>query len=114
MTGKQLEFDQRVSRLNKKHDKLNRGYRATVRSDGLVVMKPLRVRSAIPLKVLVMIVCGFFAFKAFLLSVLGSSGYELRVNSLNEGTPVEQAGAWVMQTDPLSELLAQQMNKVFY
>ncbi len=114
MTGKQLEFDQRVSRLNKKHDKLSRGYRASVRSDGLIVMKPLRVRSAIPLKVLVLIACGFFAFKAFLLFALGSTSYELRVSSLNEGTPVEQAGAWVMQIDPLSAFLAQQMNNVFY
>lgn len=114
MTGKQLEFDQRVTRLNKKHQKLSRGYRATMRSDGLVVMKPQRIRSAIPAKVLVLCLLGFFGFKAFLLSHLGPSAYETRVESLNQGTPVEQAGAWIMQADPLTEFMASQLNKVLF
>jgi len=114
MTGKQLEFDQRVHRLTKKHQMLSRGYRATMRKDGLVVMKPQRVRSGIPAKVLLFCFLGFFAFKAFLLSSLGPSGYESRVDSLNEGTSVEQAGAWVMQIDPLTQVISQQLNKVLY
>ncbi len=114
MTGKQIEFDQRVTRLNKKHQKLNRGYRATMRSDGPVVMKPQRVRSAVPAKVLLLCLLGFFAFKAFLLSHLGPSAYETRVESLNQGTPVEQAGAWIMQADPVTALLSTQLNKVLF
>ncbi len=114
MTGKQLEFDQRITRLNKKHQKLNRGYRATMRSDGLVVMKPQRVRSAIPAKVLLLCLVGFFGFKAFLLSHLGPSAYESRVDSLNQGTSVEKAGAWVMQADPVTALIATQLNKVLF
>ena len=114
MTGKQLEFGQRVHRLNKKHQKMSRGYRATMRKDGLVVMKPQRVRSAVPVKVLVMCLIAFFAFKAFLLSSLGPSGYQYRVDSLQQGTSVEQAGAWVMQIDPLTQILSVQLNKVLY
>ncbi len=114
MTTKQLEFSQRVHRLNKKHHKMSRGYRATMRKDGLVVMKPQRVRSAVPAKVLVFCLLGFFGFKAFLLSSLGPTGYQFRIDSLNQGTSVEQAGAWVMQIDPLSEALAVQLNKVLY
>ncbi len=114
MTGKQLEFDQRITRLNKKHQKLSRGYRATMRSDGLVVMKPQRMRSAIPAKVLVLCLLGFFGFKAFLLSNIGASAYDTRVASLDQGTPVEKAGAWIMQADPVTQLLAAQLTKVLY
>ena len=114
MTGKQLEFGQRVTRLNKKHQKLNRGYRASMRSDGLVVMKPQRMRSAIPARVLVMALIGFFAFKAFLLSHLGAATYQNRVDSLHAGTSVEKAGAWIMQSEPVSEFLALQINKIRY
>lgn len=114
MSGKQLEFDQRVHRLNKKHSKLSRGYRATMRKDGLVVMKPQRVRSAVPAKVLLFTLVGFFAFKAFLLSSLGPTGYQYRVDDLKNGTQVELAGAWVMQIDPLSQFLSVQLNKLLY
>ncbi|WP_170372023.1 hypothetical protein [Ruegeria arenilitoris] len=114
MTGKQLEFDQRVHRLTKKHNKMSRGYRATMRKDGLVVMKPQRVRSAVPAKVLLLCLCGFFAFKAFLLSNLGPTGYQYRVDALNEGTSVEQAGAWIMQIDPLSQAISTQLSKILY
>lgn len=114
MTGKQLEFDQRVHRLTKKHQKMSRGYRATMRRDGLVVMKPQRVRSAVSLKVLLLCLCGFFAFKAFLLSNLGPSGYQYRIDALNGGTSVEKAGAWIMQVDPISQALSAQFNKILY
>lgn len=114
MTGKQLEFNQRIHKLNKKHAKMSRGYRATMRKDGLVVMRPQRVRSAVSAKVLLFCALGFFAFKAFLLSSLGPTGYQYRIDSLNAGTPVEQAGAWIMQVDPVSEFLAVQLNKVRY
>ena len=109
MSGKQLEFNQRVNRLNKKHAKLSRGYRATMRKDGLVVMKPQRVQSAVPVKALVMCFLGLFAFKVFLLSSLGASAYQYRIDSLEQGTSVEKAGAWVMQIDPLSAYVAEQV-----
>lgn len=114
MTGKQLEFDQRVHRLTKKHNKMSRGYRATMRKDGLVVMKPQRVRSAVPLKVLVMCLVGLFAFKAFLLSSLGPSGYQTRLDVLNGGTAIEQAGAWVMQIDPVTQFMSDQFKAIIY
>ncbi|WP_058283278.1 hypothetical protein [Ruegeria denitrificans] len=114
MTGKQLEFDQRVHRLNKKHAKLSRGYRATMRKDGLVVMKPQRVKSAVPAKLLLICLAGLFAFKVFLLTSLGASAYQYRVDSLAQGTSVEQAGAWLMQIDPVSEFLASYINNLIH
>ncbi len=113
MTGKQLEFDRRVTQLTKKHEKLSRGYRASMRPDGLVVMKPQRVRSAVPAKILLVCVIAFFLFKAFLLYNLGGDSYETRVEALKQGTSVEQAGAWIMQPEPVSEFLALQMSKLF-
>ncbi|SMO93441.1 hypothetical protein [Ruegeria faecimaris] len=112
MTGKQIEFDQRVHRLNKKHSKMTRGYRATMRKDGLVVMKPQRVQSAVPAKALLICLAGLFAFKTLLLTSLGSSAYQYRVDSLAQGTEVEKAGAWIMQIDPVSQALSSQLSKV--
>lgn len=114
MMEKQLEFGQRVTRLNKKHEKLSRGYRATMRKDGLVVMKPQRVRSAVPAKVLLLCVLAFFGFKALLLFNLGESAYDGRVEALREGTEVEVAGAWIMQADPVTQFLSTQIAKLWY
>lgn len=114
MTGRQMEFDQRVRRLTKKHEKMARGYRMQLRSDGLVVMKPRRVRSAIPFRVLALCVCAFFGFKAFLLTTIGATSYDERVQRLRDGTPVEVAGAWVMQREPVSEFLAAKLTQALH
>ena len=112
MVDKPMEFDQRVRRLNKKHQAMSRGYFARMRSDGLIVMKPHRVRSALPLRVLVMFGVAFFVFKAFLLAALGHASYSDRVERLSEGTSVEKAGAWVMQVEPITELIATQLGSI--
>ncbi|WP_170473715.1 hypothetical protein [Ruegeria arenilitoris] len=112
MTGKQLDFGQRVTRLNKKHEKLSRGYRATMRPDGLVVMKPQRVKSAIPARVLLLCLLAFFGFKALLLFHLGEPAYSERVEILSQGTNVEVAGAWIMQIEPVSQFFSDQIAKV--
>ncbi|KUJ80917.1 hypothetical protein AVO45_05050 [Ruegeria marisrubri] len=114
MTGQHMEFDRRVRRLTKKHEKMSRGYRMQLRSDGLVVMRPRRVRSAIPIRVLALCVCAFFAFKALLLTTIGVSPYDERVQRLRDGTPVEVAGAWVMQREPVSEFLASKFTQFMY
>ncbi|MEX0316628.1 MULTISPECIES: hypothetical protein [unclassified Ruegeria] len=109
MANRQMPFEQRIQRLTKKHRAMTRGYRAQMRADGLVVMKPRRVRSAAPLRVMVLSLVAFFLFKGFLLATLGATSYDQRVERLNEGTSVEKAGAWVMQADPLSALIAEQI-----
>ena len=56
----------------------------------------------------------FFLFKAFLMANLGLGVYEERVARLGQGTVVEQAGGWVMQPDPVSVAIAEQISSVLH
>lgn len=106
------DFDRRLRRLGKKHRAMARGYTASMRPDGLIVMQPRRARSRISPRALFIFMMCFFAFKGLLIASIGIAGYEDRVQSLRTGTPVEQVGAWVMQTEPLSMWIAEQIGPV--
>jgi len=54
----------------------------------------------------------FVFFKAFLVANLGPQTYDDRLARLNNGTVVEQAGAFVMQADPLTVYAAQKIRPV--
>ncbi len=108
----QLLFDQRLQRIGKKHRALSRGYIPRMRSDGLIVLKPKRVQAPISGRSVVLFLGAFFVFKGFLITNLGEQTYLDRVEQLREGTVVEQAGAFLMQADPLSQLVAQKIGPV--
>ncbi|MCE8538641.1 hypothetical protein KBY27_14420 [Ruegeria pomeroyi] len=112
MVDNNVDFDQRIRRLNKKHAALSRGYTARMRKDGLIELKPRRSGGRSPFKALLMLCIAVLAFKAFLLASLGPDSYDARLSRLAEGTPVEQAGAWVMQADPASRFLAEQIGPI--
>lgn len=105
MDQSQHLFSKRLKRLNRKHRAMERGYATFMRSDGLIVAKPYAARPRLPLKPLIFCVAFFLLFKAFLVAQLGAA-YADRVERLQQGTMVEQAGAWAMQNDPLSDRLA--------
>ncbi|WP_415921249.1 hypothetical protein [Tateyamaria sp. SN6-1] len=102
-----VDFQKRLGTLQRQHKALAQGYTTDIRNDGLIVVKPKRARRrGYPLKMLAMLMLGFFAFKGFMLASLGEVTYNERVSKLGNGTSVEQAGAWAMQVDPLTEFLA--------
>ncbi len=102
----QVSFQQRLGTLERQHKAMSHGYKSQMRSDGLIVMKPKRVRRGFPLRALLLIVLGFFAFKSFMFASLGDITYNERVAKLGNGTGIEQAGAWAMQSDPVTVFLA--------
>ncbi|MEL6887547.1 MAG: hypothetical protein AAFO86_02455 [Pseudomonadota bacterium] len=102
----QVNFQKRLGTLKRQHQALANGYTTQLRDDGLIVVKPKRVRRSFPLRTLVLVVFGFFAFKGFMLASLGEITYNERVAKLGNGTVAEQAGAWVMQSDPFTTFLA--------
>lgn len=108
----QLRFNKRLRRLDRKHRAMENGYSAYVRPDGLIVAKPRRSRSRLSLKPVIFCLAGLVLFKGILLAQLGSAVYLERVASLQGGTVVEQAGAWVMQVDPASEWIAGQIKNL--
>lgn len=103
------EFRSRLSRLERKYKGMSAGYDAKLRSDGLIVITPRKAKRRLALLPIAVFVLGFVAFKGFLLLSLGPDSYGERVARLQAGTGVEQVGAFLMQPDPLSALVAEQM-----
>lgn len=99
-------FDSRLQAIARKRAKMERGYVGTVSNNGLIVFRPKRRRAAIPVRGLVYILAGFVIFKAVIMAHLGFPLYEDRLAQLAQGSFVEQAGAFAMQPDRLSEMLA--------
>jgi hypothetical protein len=113
MVDSKLQFNNRLRLLGRKHSKMANGYTTQMRSDGLIVVKPRRsARRGFPLKGLVFLALGLFGFKALILASLGPDGYGERVAKLQDGTVVERGGAWVMQVDPATQVLADLMGPV--
>jgi hypothetical protein len=112
MRESHLQFDKRLHRLGRKHQAMAQGYTTHLRSDGLIVAKPLRVSRRLSAKPALLFIAAFFLFKGFLLASLGPDAYGDRIGRLQSGTFVEQAGAWVMQAEPVSQLIARQIGPV--
>lgn len=107
MTNTYEGFDARLKRIDRSRTRLANGYSAKVTKDGLIVFRPKRRARGFSLRGLVFLVAGFFVFKAMILAHLGQTVYDQRVTALQTGTVVEQAGAYVMQNDPVSATIAQ-------
>ncbi|WP_406648586.1 hypothetical protein QEZ52_05860 [Aliisedimentitalea scapharcae] len=112
MSEEALQFKNRLRRLERKHTAMSNGYRAQLRSDGLIMMTPQRKKSAISGRAVILFVLAFLAFKGFLIANIGIEGYQDRVDRLRSGNAVEAAGSWVMQIDPASELIAEKIGPV--
>lgn len=103
------DFAARLGKLGKKHKKMTNGYTTKVGRDGLLIVTPKR-RRIIPggagIKLLVLVVLGLVAFKAFALATVGPITYNERLSELQNGTIIERAGAVAMSIDPVTAALA--------
>lgn len=107
-------FEARLKKIDRKRTRMARGYKGSVDKDGLIVFLPARRQRGIPLRAVVMLIVGFFVFKGMVMAHTGASIYGERVAALQQGTVIEQAGAFVMQTDPITIGIAQQLRPLFY
>jgi len=64
------------------------------------------------LRPVLLLLAVLMALKAALLMEIGPVDYQGRVERLREGSQVEMAGAWVMQMDPATVWLAEQMREL--
>jgi len=107
MAQAHVPFDKRLKRIVRRHDRMvASGAVHTVNSDGLIVARPRVYRPKFPLKGLLALLIAGFLFKGFMFAVLGAEAYGERVATLQEGSMMEQAGAWVMQADPATVFIA--------
>ncbi len=98
----QLQFGQRVQKINTAHRKLAGGYVTTINDDGLMVARPHRKSSHQMMRSLFFCLIIMMAFKAFLYAQTGEQAYLQRVALLQNGTIVEQVGGYVMYADPIT------------
>jgi hypothetical protein len=106
MSSTTLSFDARLRRLANKHRKYANGVVGRMGQDGLVRPVPRRALPRFPLRAVVILLAVAFVVKAMMFDALGQAAYDARVTALAQGNLMEQAGAWVMQADPATVMVA--------
>ncbi len=112
MSDGRKEFGSRVNRLSRRHNAMARGYTANIRGDGLIVVQPRRFQFKLPIRGFVLLMAVFMIFKGFMLASLGDQAYYERLSVLRLGSTYEQAGAFVMGIDPVSQVIADSLKPV--
>lgn len=106
-------FEARLKKIDRKRSKMAQGYKGTVSRDGLIVFRPSRRQRGVSLRAVVLLIAGFFLFKGMVMAHTGAAIYDERVAALNSGSLVEQAGAFVMQSDPVTQSIASKLRLIF-
>lgn len=111
--AKQIEFGHRIHKIERSHKKLAKGYVTSVGKDGLIVARPARRTSGLPLRGLFLALLVLLAFKGFVYSQIGGQAYQDRVALLESGTVVEKVGAYAMYADPVTIWIAGHLDRAF-
>lgn len=77
--------------------------------DGVIVLTSPRPEAAITLKGFTLLVAGFLAFKGVVIAHLGLAVYAEAIAVLEQGSLLEQAGAFIMRPDVVSQAVAAQL-----
>ncbi len=107
------QFEKRLDNLERKHRELAKGYVAKINPDGLITVEPKSRRAGLFLRLLLTVILGFVAFKSVTLAIIGPVTYDERIQALTDGTAFEKVCAWIMQIDPLSQVVATFLNNTF-
>ena len=102
MLGARETFDNRLHRIKRtgrRTKKAKKSFEPVIGPDGLIIVRHRKRGPSVPIRGLIYLACGFILFKAIALTQFGTDSYNERVNAMQNGTVLEQAGAWVMQTD---------------
>ncbi|RPE67102.1 hypothetical protein EDD53_1506 [Pacificibacter maritimus] len=103
------QLEKRLTRIDVKRRAMAKGAIFSVNHDGLIIARPRRRGPRFPVKGMFLSLLGLMIFKVGLVIVLGASTYGQHVQELAEGSPVERAGAWVMEAGPATLWAAKQV-----
>ncbi len=106
MTYSEKGFTARIKNVQRGHARMAHGYDSKVGRDGLIVFRPKRRKRSFPLRGLMLMIVGLLCFKGLVMAQFGAATYDARVDNLRQGTMLEQAGAVIMQADPVSRFIA--------
>ena len=104
-----MNFGQRLRKIDQNHRKLAQGYVASMNEDGLVVAQPRKQSRGGATRGVFFCLLLLLAFKGVLLSQMGEVAYGEKVTQLSNGTMLEKAGSYAMAADPLTVLIANQI-----
>ena len=102
-------FRKRLRRIMRRHRLLAMGYTMKLNSDNLLVAHPRHLSPKFPWRAMASVLIVGLVFKAFLIAALGDATYLSRLGGLSQGHALERAGAWVMQPEPVSQMVANVM-----
>ena len=113
MSDTRANFESRLSRLEKKRKKARVYPRsAFVDSDGYVIVRGYQKRRSFPMLGLVLLAVGFFGLKGGMMMQMGLDGYAAKIDRQSQSeNAVANLGVWTLRPDPVSELVAEQLNK---
>lgn len=104
------EFHGRLARLDKMH---RRGFGFEAPGTLGRSYYTRRARRQVPvLRPLILVVAMVILIKAVLLSQIGAADYNERLARVSEGSAVERAGAYIMQIDPATAWLGEELRKL--
>ena len=108
-------LNRRLDRVVRTHTRMRRnGVVHRIGSDGLIRSRPRLVRPRFPLKGVMVIAGLLIAFKALLFAQIGEGNYALKVEALRTGSPIEQAGAVILQEDRVTVALGGYLKQFFF
>lgn len=107
------EFDARMARIHRQHQRLSKGYVTKVTKDGLIVARPRRrVARYIPWRTILGFLVIGMSFKVMMFVNLGPDAYEARVASITAGTAFEEVGSYVLKADQATLWLAAKVEEL--
>ena len=112
MAHAETDFSKRLEQIAARRGGMKHGIQYQVKEDGTVVATHRRSRTRFPIGSLLTLVAGGLVFKAFLFMSLGEATYNQRVSILENGTPVEMVGAFVMKADPATLWIVEQVESL--
>lgn len=106
MDQAQRSFHKREQALRRKHIRMSQGYVTRMSRNGIIEQVPDRNVGGIGLRLVLRAAIVIMAFKVLAFAWLGESQYLSKVEALSGGAVYEQAGAWIMQADPVTRAVA--------
>ncbi|WP_373355799.1 hypothetical protein [Pseudoroseicyclus sp. CXY001] len=102
-----------MKRITRTHARLAGGARLTMDRSGLVTARPKVRMPVFPLRIVLHLVLGALLLKAALLAAMGAGAYDETLQALSSGSMPERVGAVIMTVDPVTEILAAGMARIF-
>ncbi len=107
MSDAMTNFRKREDALRRKHMRMAQGFKTKMDRSGLIVQVPDNKLGGVGFRLILKLLLLVMAFKVLALSWLGQEAYLAQLDKLAGGAVYEQAGAWIMQIDPVTGKLAE-------